>query len=90
MAFHYHYNNHSYHFYLDDFSGNKIRVVTDTGKTVYIKIIEKPGFSVKYYKNYIGADGAARGLFAFFADCVKNNFMTAWVNIAIDRYVEAA
>lgn len=87
MLFRYFHNNNMYTFYLDNINSSFIRVVNnDTGKTTFIRVFPSDEYTIKGNKKSISAAGGARGLFSFLADCVKADFMTAYVNRIIQDY----
>lgn len=55
-------------------------ITTDTSERVInIPVNEIDGYTVKINKKSVSAAGGARGLFCFIGDCIKNDFMLAWV-----------
>ena len=51
----------------------------DTGKTYKLIVIENKDFTWKLNKKTVSAINGARGLFCFFSDTVKNDFMTSYL-----------
>lgn len=88
MSFHYYYNGKVYHVYYDDENKGFLRFVVDPGKTVFVRVYDSCEFSIKVNKKSVSAKNGALGAFCFFADSVKNDFMTVFLNRVINNTVE--
>lgn len=58
----------------------------DSGKKTAVKVLDSADFTWKLNKKSIAAAGGARGLFCFFDDAIKADFMTAYINRTIAFY----
>ena len=67
-------------------AGSIIFTNTATGKKSIIPVKAADGYTIKINKRSISASNGARGLFSFFGDAIKNDFMTAWIDKTIDCF----
>ena len=57
---------------------------TDSSKKIQVR--HKNGISWQLNKNSLSCDGGAISLYCFFADSVKNDFMTAYLHKTITHF----
>ena len=84
MLLRYIHNNTDYTIeYTDD------HIIFTNWKTIeqkIIKVYNSNEFTWKLNKNSITAINGAKGLFCFFGDAIKNNFMTSYIGATIDYF----
>ena len=56
----------------------------ETVRNIPVKTAD--GYSIKVNKKSISSANGARGAFAFISDCIRNNFMMAYVNRIIEQF----
>ena len=91
MVFTYKYfrDGKTYSFYLDDAAGafaDYLRVVSSDGSAKVVRVKESLEFALKGHKTFLEANGGARGLFVWLADCARENFCTCYINKIIDSF----
>ena len=91
MVFTYNYfrDGKTYSFYLDDAGdafADHLRVVSPDGVEKFVRVKESLEFALKGHKTFLEANGGARGLFVWLADCARENFCTCYIDIIIDSF----
>lgn len=88
MACHYMKNGRLYSFYIDPAGkGWKeyIRIVSGT-RVVYVPVKECSDFRVKINKKSISAAGGSAALFSFISNCIREDFMTVYIDKIIKTF----
>lgn len=70
--------------YSFDVDGSALKI-TAGGRSWAVPVRESD-FVIKINKRSIGAAGGAAGLYGFIERAIRENFMTAWVNIIIKSF----
>ena len=85
----YNYNGKWYVFAWFENTNNIIMAAdanTDNERVIYIPVRQATGYSIKVNKKSLSSDRGAYGAIKFIQDCIRNNFMTVYVERIIQNF----
>ena len=85
----YNYNGKWYIFVWFENTNNIVMVSdanTDNERVIYIPVRQATGYSIKVNKKTLSSDGGAYGAIKFIRNCIRNNFMTVYVDKIIQIF----
>lgn len=82
-----HYFYHGKHYTFSWNAENNSEIIVNDGSRFYsIRCFNRSGYAIAINKRSVSADGSARGVFAFIADCIREDLMLVYVDRIIDRF----